>query len=149
MNQRAVIIALAVVSLGLGRCYSSPPGHVPPEEGSGTATGSAKPRQGVSSTVMLTQDLEACEAQLEEMNSTMGAKPSGNYGAEDKVRVKVKVVHDGDPKKCAGAPPPIEAVASTECQEGMVCLDDKAQRALAKNLAAYEAWVAKVTACEK
>jgi len=52
------------------------------------------------------------------------------------------------PRRCGGDGPKLVHVPTRECVKGMVCLDAKAQRLLTLNLAAYEAWVRKVQACE-
>ena len=94
--------------------------------------------------VQLLDDLAACE--------TRGAgQPCASVGEAEKpdeVVVTKTVSVPGPPKRCGGERPKIMPVPQSECQSGMVCLDDKGQRALAINLAAYEAWVNKVIACE-
>jgi len=62
--------------------------------------------------------------------------------------VEVPVQVEGPPKACGGKAPVIERVDPVDCQPGMVCLDTKAQLALATNLARYEAWIERVRACE-
>lgn len=85
------------------------------------------------STVALTQDLSACEARAEVLETSPPER---------------RVVVQGAAKRCGGEGPVIAPVATTECASGMTCLDASAQRALVKNLAAYEAWVRKVQECE-
>lgn len=59
------------------------------------------------------------------------------------------VVKEGAPKRCAGNAPDLLPVASVKCDDGRLCLDEKAQVALAANLAAYEKWVRDVRECER
>lgn len=85
------------------------------------------------STIELVTQLEACEAAAKQ--------------APPPAVVVTKLVQAG-PKQCAGSPPSIAPVDTSECAPGMVCLDAKAQRALARNLAEYESWTRRVMACE-
>lgn len=97
-----------------------------------------------SSTVMLTKELERCEDQLEALTKS---DPDTKNSDKVKTKTRLKVVN-GPPKKCTQPTPVIKPVETTNCQSGMVCLDEKAQATLARNLAAYEAWMTRVTSCE-
>lgn len=145
MNRTMSVVMALVAFATMSFCASSPPRSATNEPVIENDAGVAKVEQ--TSTVMLTQALEACEDQLA---STMGQHPThGTYGVStDKPKVVVKVVHDGAPKKCNVDVPAIIAVQTSECQDGLTCLDDKAQRALARNLSAYEHFVETVQACE-
>jgi hypothetical protein len=62
---------------------------------------------------------------------------------------KTKIVKvEGAARRCAVDPPEIAPVTTTECSPGQTCLDSTAQRALVKNMAAYESWVRRVQECE-
>jgi hypothetical protein len=84
----------------------------------------------------------ACKADLAEMAESL-------HEARSNVRTRTRVVEaSGPPRKCGGDAPKITDVPTAACAPGMVCLDARSQRALAVNLAAYEAYVRKVRACE-
>lgn len=51
-------------------------------------------------------------------------------------------------RRCASKLPQIVPVIVQRCDGDRICLDTPAQIALAKNLAAYEAWVNRVKECE-
>lgn len=90
------------------------------------------PREEV--VIELNGELDECRAELETRTD---------------VRTRTRVVQRaGPPRRCGGEGPTIVHVPTSECVRGMTCLDDRGQRALALNLAAYEAWVRKVQACE-
>ncbi len=88
--------------------------------------------------VELTRELDRCR---EEARTSAGTRTA----AHKRTRV---VRAPGPPRRCGGEGPKIVHVPTRECMKGMVCLDEKAQRALALNIAAYEAWVRKVQSCE-
>lgn len=95
------------------------------------------PRQ--EAMTILFEDLEQCEAQVVTLTKTT-------------VKVKEvpvdRVVVRTEKRKCADDGPTIQPVPSSKCQSGQLCLDDEGQRILAKNMAAYEAWVTHVKDCE-
>jgi hypothetical protein len=95
----------------------------------------------------LAGELDACEARLGEGNVAPAQDGSPDAGAPTvEVKTRTKVVRVA--RVCADDPPSIAPVDSTECQPGLICLDGKAQAALARNLATYEAWVRRVIDCE-
>lgn len=89
-------------------------------------------------TIELVKQVEECESRL---------KASETAQTQETAQVRSKVV-PGPPKRCAVAGPEIVPVPTSQCATGLVCLDDKGQRALARNLAAYEAWVRQMLDCE-
>ena len=86
----------------------------------------------------LTRALDRCRAE-----TRAAASPAAKV-----VRRPRLVQTPGPPRRCGGDGPTVVHVPTRECMKGMVCLDAKAQRLLTLNLAAYEAWVRKVQACE-
>lgn len=80
----------------------------------------------------LMRDLAACREKLTEVP----------VAAEASTKIQVKTV------RCDVDAPEIAPVVATKCAAGQSCLDASAQRALAKNLAAYEGYVRRVQACE-
>jgi hypothetical protein len=136
----AVAVAIACSAM---QCQSTKQrsNESPPTETVQHPTPHLVSRPAESSTVMLTQQLEHCEDQLETVEKTDHTRTT------TKTTPHVKVVN-GPPKKCADPAPTIKPVDTTNCQAGMVCLDEKAQATLARNLAAYEAWMTRVTSCE-
>jgi hypothetical protein len=97
----------------------------------------ACPRQ--EAIAALTEDLEQCEAQIVTMTKTV-------------VQVKhvpvEKVITKIEKRRCADDGPVIKPVPTTKCMSGQLCIDDEGQRVLAKNMAAYEAWIQAVKDCE-
>jgi hypothetical protein len=124
------VIVVIVAVIACGRILrGDPPARPDPDAGTPQCPSSI-------STPMLTQELSACEARLS--------------AVADMAVVKPRIVRmEGPPRRCATNPPEIEPVASTECLPDRTCLDPVAQRALAKNLASYEAWVRAVQTCER
>jgi hypothetical protein len=80
-------------------------------------------------------ELAECNKQIETVRETV------------KVKTRTRVV-EGKPKRCGGSGPVVLPVPSTQCLPKMVCLDERAQAALAANLLSYEKWVRDVQACE-
>lgn len=95
------------------------------------------PRQ--EAVLALIEDLEQCETQIVTLTNTV-------------VQVKhvpvEKVITKVEKRRCADAGPVIHPVPTTKCMQDQLCLDDGGQRVLAKNIAAYEAWVQRVKDCE-
>lgn len=86
----------------------------------------------------LSRQLDECKAEVQTLVET-----------RTEVRTRTRVVQrEGPPRQCGGEGPTIVHVPTSECAAGMTCLDETGQRALALNLAAYEAWVRRVQACE-
>jgi hypothetical protein len=89
------------------------------------------PRESV--VLELQQERDACEAEVRVLTET-------------RVETQTRTVRVPGPPRPCGAAPVIVPVQWTECVPGQTCLDDRAHGALARNLAAYEAFVA---ACGK
>jgi hypothetical protein len=88
---------------------------------------------------MLLGELHECLAELAEVEESTPAVPKTRTRTRTRTIVKNNVVERI--VSCAADPPVIEKVKSTPCQGAYICLDTKAQLVLAKNLAAYEAFV--------
>ncbi|MFZ5786472.1 MAG: hypothetical protein ACOY3Y_08515 [Acidobacteriota bacterium] len=86
----------------------------------------------------LTRALDECRAR-----ATAAVSPAAKVARRTRL-----VPTPGPPRRCGGDGPTIVHVPTRECVKGMVCFDAKAQRLLTLNLAAYEAWIRKVQACE-
>lgn len=126
--------AATLVACGL---LGSQPRSSQPSRPAGPDPAAECPRE--EDVAALTRELDHCRAET---------RPAGSPVA--KVVRRTRLVHtEGPPRRCGGNGPKIVHVPTRECAKGMVCLDDKAQRALTLNLAAYEAWVRKVQACEE
>jgi hypothetical protein len=134
---RYQLLAIAIAAVTLAQCASASRPVIAADQRPDATDA------GVDHDAALAAELDTCRAEL-----AAGAGAGSAVVAKVAPRVEVKVVHNGTPKKCAVEPPAIAPVATAECEPGMTCLDDKAQRQLAKNMAAYEHWVAKVQACE-
>ena len=93
------------------------------------------PRQEAVTTLI--EDLEQCEAQ-----TTTDPVVQVKHVPVEKVITKV------EKRYCADAGPDIKPVPTTKCMSGQLCLDEEGQRVLAKNMAAYEAWIQRVKDCE-
>ena len=141
-----VLFTAVFVMLSCGTLFSSKGDfHAsPPPKATADAASTCPQQQTV---IDLIADLEACEAKLKTcappVASTVreGADPTGE---EPRHHVVVRYVN----KNCADSGPIIEPVPSAKCLAGQLCLDDEGQRVLAKNIAAYEAWVQRVKDCE-
>lgn len=116
---------------------------VQPAKSSTTAASTCPQQQTV---IDLLSDIEKCEAQLKACSSTPNTTREGGAIGEEEPRTHVVVRYAT--KACADAGPVIEPVPSSKCMSGQLCLDDEGQRILAKNMAAYEAWVQHVKDCE-
>ena len=99
----------------------------------------------------VTRERDTCVAALADH-----AEQDADAAASDapKPRGRTRVVKEtvqvpAPPRRCAGDAPKILAVESVKCEGGRLCLDEKAQIALAANLAAYEKWVRDVQECER
>lgn len=125
--------AATLVACGL---LSSQPGSSRQSSPAVTASTPECPRE--EDVAALTRELDQCRAETRAAGSPVA-----------KVVRRTRLVQTpGPPRRCGGDGPTIVHVPTRECLKGTVCLDEKAQRALALNLAAYEAWVRKVQACE-
>lgn len=82
---------------------------------------------------------DTCQAKLKTVTRTR---------VERQVETKV-VEKQLPPKRCADAGPEILPIDTIPCQKGMTCLDTAGQARLAANLAAYNAWIERVKACER
>jgi hypothetical protein len=76
------------------------------------------------------------------------AEASARVEVEVRERTRV-VTKQGPPRRCGGAPPDIVPVSLERCDKGRACLSEQGELRLARNLAAYEAWVAQVLECEE
>jgi len=86
-------------------------------------------------------DLDKCEEELDEA------------GKKTKVRTRIKTVEveklvPGPPLQCAIDGPVLEPVVTTTCQANTLCLDERAQAALAGNELAWRQWSRRVIQCE-
>jgi hypothetical protein len=146
---RSYVLFVAVfVMLSCGTLFSSNGAlHVAPQSPriavAGATGADACPQQ--QTVIDLIADLEKCEAQVKACASPPStAHDEGSGEEEPRTHVVVRYAT----KPCADAGPVIEPVPSTKCMRGQLCLDDDGQRVLAKNLAAYAAWVQRVKDCE-
>ncbi len=125
--------ALTLVACGL---LSSQPRSARPSRPAAQAAAPECPRE---------EDVAALTTELERCRADSRAEPS----PRTKVLRRTRLVQTpGAPRRCGGDGPTIMHVPTRECAKGMLCLDAKAQRLLTLNLAAYEAWIRKVQACE-
>lgn len=143
-----VLFTAVFVMLSCGTLFSSKGDFHATPEAPKAATPSAAttsvatcPQQ--QTVIDMIADLEKCEAQVKAYT------PPTTTSAPDEDTHRPHVVVRYETKACADAGPVIEPVPSTKCLNGQLCLDDEGQRILAKNIAAYEAWVKRVKECEQ
>lgn len=87
----------------------------------------------------LIADLERCKIQVAALQDT---------DMQTKHMPVEKVITKIEKRRCADDGPVIKPVPTTKCMSGQLCIDDEGQRVLAKNMAAYEAWVQRIKDCE-
>jgi hypothetical protein len=87
------------------------------------------PRESVI--LELLQDVAECQAEVRTLTET-----------RVEVQDRVRTVRVPAPTRPCAPVPEIVPVQWTECLPGHTCLDDRAHGALARNLAAYQAFVA-------
>jgi hypothetical protein len=142
-----VLFTVVFVMLSCGTLFSSKGDFHATPEAPKAATASAATCPQQQTVIDLIADLEKCEAQVKACApSTTTIREEGATGEE---APRPHVVVRYETKACADAGPVIEPVPSTKCLNGQLCLDDEGQRILAKNIAAYEAWVKRVKECEQ
>lgn len=66
-----------------------------------------------------------------------------------RVAPRVRCVERPRAKRCATEGPELLPVITTECQPGVICLDEKAQAAEAANVLAVRTWIEEVKKCER
>ena len=137
-----VLFTAVFVMLSCGTLFSSKGDFHATPEAPKAATPSVATCPQQQTVIDLIADLEKCEAQVK------ACTPPTTTSAPDEDTPRPHVVVRYETKACADAGPVIEPVPSTKCLNGQLCLDDEGQRILAKNMAAYAAWVQHVKDCE-